>query len=1148
MAKKVILQHSSGLTENTPSVPQAKDLNYGELAINYNATEPVLIIKDSSNQIVTFGSVKANHNHDDRYYKQDEIDSFLAGKSSTNHTHPQYSLTSHTHSQYSTTGHTHDGRYYTEAEVDSFLAGKSNTGHTHDASAITGGTIAYARISGLIGTSAETIAAGNHTHDLSKYSLTGHTHDDRYYTETEVDAKLAGKAASGHTNAIAGSGTTGTLGHVRVDGTTITANTSGVISVVPSGHTHPQYSTTGHTHNDIYYTESEVDSFLAGKSNTGHTHDYAASSHTTVKAGNGTNGTLGHVKADGTTITANTTSGLISVIASGHNHDDRYYTETEVDSKLANKSDTGHTTPIASTSQRGHVTVDGTSITATSTGKISVVASGHSHPQYSTTGHTHDDRYYTESEVNSFLAGKADSGHTTAIATTGATGHIKIDDTTVKLNDKNQLYVVNNAHTHNQYSPTGHNHDDIYYTETEVDSKLAGKANSGHTSVIAGSGTTGALGHVRVDGTTIAVNASNGVISIKDASKYSLTSHTHDDMYYTESEVDTFLAGKSNTGHTHDYAASSHTTVKAGNGTNGTLGHVKADGTTITANTSGVISVIASGHNHDDRYYTETEVDSKLAGKSDTGHTTPIASTTQRGHVTVDGTSITATSAGKISVVASGHSHPQYSTTGHTHDDRYYTESEVNSFLAGKADSGHTTVKAATGSTGTLGHVRADGTTIAVDSNAVISVIASGHSHPQYSQTSHTHDDRYYTESEVDSKLAGKAASGHTIAIAGSGTTGTLGHVRVDGTTIAINASGVIGVKDVSKYSITSHTHDDRYYTETEVDTFLAGKADSGHTHDYAASSHTTVKAGNGTSGALGHVKADGTTITANTTSGLISVIASGHNHDDRYYTESEVDGKLAGKAASGHTSVIAGSGTTGTLGHVRVDGTTITASTNGVISVVPKYSPTGHNHDDVYYTESEVDTFLAGKANSGHTTVIAGSGTTGTLGHVRVDGTTIAVNASNGVISIKDAGKYSLTSHTHDDRYYTEDEVDALISNALTSSVSYKGTTGATPSSSKIGDMYIASASFTVASGSSASGVAQTVEQGDYIICRTAGKWDVIQKNLTGATYKGSTWTDGQLVKVNGSNGEIVSCGYALSVVSAIPASPNANTIYILK
>ena len=56
-----------------------------------------------------------------------------------------------------------------------------------------------------------------------------------------------------------------------------------------------------------------------------------------------------------------------------------------------------------------------------------------------------------------------------------------------------------------------------------------------------------------------------------DESKY--TTHTHDDRYYTESEMNTKLDGKSNKGHTHD-----------------------------------------------DRYYTESEMDAKLDNKSNTWH------------------------------------------------------------------------------------------------------------------------------------------------------------------------------------------------------------------------------------------------------------------------------------------------------------------------------------------------------------------------------------------------------------------------------------------------------------------------------------------------------------------------------------------------
>lgn len=56
-------------------------------------------------------------------------------------------------------------------------------------------------------------------------------------------------------------------------------------------------------------------------------------------------------------------------------------------------------------------------------------------------------------------------------------------------------------------------------------------------------------------------------------------------------------------------------------------------------------SFTPASHTHDDRYYTEAEIDGKLSGKSNTDH---------------------------------------------THDDRYYTESEIDSKLSGKANSNHT--------------------------------------------------------------------------------------------------------------------------------------------------------------------------------------------------------------------------------------------------------------------------------------------------------------------------------------------------------------------------------------------------------------------------------------------------------------------------
>ena len=40
----------------------------------------------------------------------------------------------------------------------------------------------------------------------------------------------------------------------------------------------------------------------------------------------------------------------------------------------------------------------------------------------------------------------------------------------------------------------------------------------------------------------------------------------------------------------------------------------------------------------------------------------------------------------------------------------------------------------------------------------------------------------------------------------------------------------------------------------------------------------------------------------------------------------------------------------------------------DGITGKPETYSPSTHNHDDRYYTESEMNTKLAGKANSSHT------------------------------------------------------------------------------------------------------------------------------------------------------------------------------------
>ena len=137
--------------------------------------------------------------------------------------------------------------------------------------------------------------------------------------------------------------------------------------------------------------------------------------------------------------------------------------------------------------------------------------------------------------------------------------------------------------------------------------------------------------------------------------KFASKSHSHDDRYYTEAEMDGKLNSKVNNNEAGANELFSKLTTSWDatptddtyfirqdiNGANH-FGRVKFSTiwAYIRGKTDGIYqpkgSYAASEHTHDDRYYTEAEVDGKLSGKSNTGH---------------------------------------------THDDRYYTESEVNTKL-----------------------------------------------------------------------------------------------------------------------------------------------------------------------------------------------------------------------------------------------------------------------------------------------------------------------------------------------------------------------------------------------------------------------------------------------------------------------------------
>jgi len=196
--------------------------------------------------------------------------------------------------------------------------------------------------------------------------------------------------------------------------------------------------------------------------------------------------------------------------------------------------------------------------------------------------HVHDDRYYTESESDTLLNDKSDTSHD------HDDDYYTEDETDILLNDK---------------ADTVHYHDDEYYTESELD---AGQLDNRY--------------YTESETDTLLDDKSD-------------TYHDHDDTYYTESETDTLLGDKSDTIHNHNNEYYTESELDAGQ--------------------------------LDDRYYTESETDTLLGDKSDTSHN----------HTGIYEPALSKNTAfNKNFGTASG----TVSEGNHEHDNRYYTETELN--------------------------------------------------------------------------------------------------------------------------------------------------------------------------------------------------------------------------------------------------------------------------------------------------------------------------------------------------------------------------------------------------------------------------------------------------------------------------------------
>lgn len=277
--------------------------------------------------------------------------------------------------------------------------------------------------------------------------------------------------------------------------------------------------------------------------------------------------------------------------------------------------------------------------------------------------------------------------------------------------------------------------------------------------------------------------------------------------------------------------------------------------------------------------------------------------------------------------------------------------------------------------------------------NAKFSKLGHTHTKAEITDFAHTHDDRYYTETEIDSKLNGKSNTGHT--------------------------------------------HDDRYYTESEMNTKLAGKSDTSHSHSTHLTTEIAAGADLNTVTTAGWYKCPASATAAGLKNcptkiafAMEVLLSAGvtqkvYEYDSsvpkvyirnfydsawgewkRIYTTADkpTAGEI-GAAASSHTHTKAQisdfptsmpasdvyawakaptkpSYSKGEVGLGNVDNTadsaksvkyaTSAGSAGAVawanVSGKPTtFAPSAHNHDDLYYQKSKVDGLLSGKAASSH-------------------------------------------------------------------------------------------------------------------------------------------------------------------------------------
>lgn len=266
------------------------------------------------------------------------------------------------------------------------------------------------------------VASSSLTVGGTAVSVSGHTHDDRYYTETETDTLLSAKLS------LSGGTLTGTL----------TSRT-----VAPSANDTYDIGSSSNYFNNGYIRNLYIDTIVGTPS---YSHTHAASDITS--------GTLDDARLP-TTQTGKTFTGSVVIDAdsSGTSNYVRWLTQ----SSSGKAWDlTGRAHDYATSAQQNDLLLtyyDGSSIyTVFHADSATRVVDFGQTPTVSGTavslvGHTHDDRYYTESETTTLLAGYVPTSRTVSAGSGLTGGGALSSNITISHGDTSSQASVDNSGT-----------------------------------------------------------------------------------------------------------------------------------------------------------------------------------------------------------------------------------------------------------------------------------------------------------------------------------------------------------------------------------------------------------------------------------------------------------------------------------------------------------------------------------------------------------------------------------------------------------------------------------------------------------------------------------------------------------------------------